>query len=346
MRYEALALQLTTVPVGDCHDRKAARAAIMLNIERVARTLEASRAWLQLETGTPLGLAVLPEYALTGAPSTADFARWRELAAFEMDGPEYLALGQIASANGLFLAGNAYEADPHFPSLYFQCSFIMGPAGETALRYRRLISLYSPSPYDVWERYLELYGHEAVFPVADTPIGRLAAIASEEILYPEIARCHAVRGAEIFVHSTSEMGSPRSTPKELARRARAAENLACLVSANAAGVTNTALPERSSTGMSKIIDYDGRVLAAAAPGGDSLAAHATLDLAALRDRRRRSGLSNVLVRQPLQAYAAAYRDTVFRPAGLLAARTEAASRDTLNGIQRETIRRLIERKLF
>lgn len=343
MRYQALALQVTTVPVGDSPDT---RKAIMANIERLAGALGASRSWLQLATGSAPRLAVLPEYALTGAPTTPDFRRWRELAALEIDGPEYRALGRIARENELYLAGNAYEADPHFPSLYFQCSFVIAPSGATVLRYRRLISLYSPSPYDVWDRYLELYGLDGVFPVADTDIGRLAAIASEEILYPEIARCHALRGAEVFVHSTSEMGSPRPTPKELARRARAAENLAYLVSANAAGLAGTALPARSSTGMSKLIDYEGRVLAAAAPGGDSLAAHATLDLAALRDRRRRTGLANTLVRQPLQAYAAAYRDTVFRPANLLAMRTEAASRDTLNEIQRETIRSLVERRLL
>ena len=37
-----------------------------------------------------------------------------------------------------------------------------------------------------------------MFPVAKTAIGNLAAIASEKILYPEVARCLAMRGAEIF----------------------------------------------------------------------------------------------------------------------------------------------------
>ena len=105
------------------------------------------------------------------------------------------------------------------------------------LRYRRLLSMFAPSPHDVWDRYLDHYGLEGVFPVADTEIGRLAAIASEEILYPEIARALAFRGAEVFVHSSSEIGSPLGTAKDVAKRARAWENMAYVVSANTAGAS-------------------------------------------------------------------------------------------------------------
>jgi predicted amidohydrolase len=215
------------------------------------------------------------------------------------------------------LAGNAYEADPHFPDLFFQCCFIIEPSGEVILRYRRLISLSGPTPYDVWDRYLEVYGMEKVFPVADTPIGRLAAIASEEILYPEIARCHVMRGAEVFVHSTSEVGSPLMTPKEVGRRARAAENLAYVVSANTARLEHAGIPAESATGMSKIVDYKGDVLAEAAPGGESMVATATIDLDALRAARRKTGLTNMLVRQPFQVYAENYAATTFHPKNML-----------------------------
>ena len=238
---------------------------------------------------------------------------WREKAALAIDGPEYATLGDIARDLDLYLAGNAYEVDPHFPELYFQCCFIISPAGEVILRYRRLISLSAPTPYDVWDRYLEIHGLDKVFPVADTPIGRLAAIASEEIQYPEIARCHVMRGAEVFVHPTSEVGSPLMTPKEIARRARAAENLAYVVSANSARLDHIAIPADSATGMSKIIDYKGDVLAEAAPGGESMVATATIDIEALRAARRRTGLTNMLVRQPFQLYAESYGNTVIPP---------------------------------
>lgn len=316
-RYAALALQISTLCVNDCADRASARARIAANIQHVHSSVAGSRAFIRQFNGVDIKLVVVPEYFLTGFPMGESVAVWRDKAALEIDGPEYRALGAIAREFDLYLAGNAYEADPNFPQLYFQCSFIIAPSGEVILRYRRLISLAGPTPYDVWDRYLEIYGLDKVFPVVDTPIGRLAAIASEEIQYPEIARCHVMRGAEVFVHSTSEIGSPLLTSKDIARRARATENLAYVVSANSARMDGNPIPASSTTGMTKIVDYKGDVLAEAAPGGESMVATATIDLDALRAARRRTGLTNMLVRQPFQAYAESYAAHVFHARNLL-----------------------------
>lgn len=316
-RYAALALQFATACVNDCPDRESARRRMTENLARVQRSVTASKAFIRQFSGIEVRLVVMPEYFLTGFPMGESVPVWRDKVALAIDGPEYAALADIAAQSSVYLAGNAYEVDPNFPELYFQTCFIISPARETVLRYRRMISLSAPTPYDVWDRYLEIYGLDGVFPVADTPIGRLAAIASEEIQYPEIARMGAMRGAEIFIHPSSEAGSPSVSAKELGRRARAAENLAYVVSANSAALTGIGIPAESTTGMSKIVDYQGQILAEAAPGGESMVAYATIDLAALRACRRKTGLSNVLVRQPFQAYAASYQGTVFHPANLL-----------------------------
>ena len=63
--------------------------------------------------------------------------------------PAREALGKVAQANNLFLSGNVYEIDPHFPELYFQTCFIIGPNGDVILRYRRLTSCFEPTPHDV-----------------------------------------------------------------------------------------------------------------------------------------------------------------------------------------------------
>jgi predicted amidohydrolase len=343
-RSAALALQVATVCVNDCADRAAARSRMLENIARIRRAVAGSKAFIRQFSGQDARLVVLPEYVLTGFPMAESPAEWRDKAALLHDGPEYAALGAIARDLDLYLAINAYEVDPHFPELYFQCCFILSPAGTVILRYRRLVSLSAPTPYDVWDRYLEVHGLEGVFPVADTPIGRLAAIASEEIQYPEIARCHAMRGAEVFVHPTSEVGSPLLTAKEIARRARAAENLAYVVSANSARLEGIAIPAESSTGMSKIVDYKGDVLAEAAGGGESMVANATLDIGALRAARRRTGLTNMLVRQPFQAYAKAYAGTTFHPPNLLLAggRPRIPERGELTRLQLADIERLAQ----
>lgn len=347
-RYAALALQIATDCVNSSPDRAAARARIAANIQRVRRAVAGSKAFIRQYSGEECRLVVLPEYFLTGFPMGDTVAGWRDKAALAIDGPEYEALGAIATDHDLYLAGNAYEVDPHFPELYFQCCFVIAPGGEVVLRYRRMISLSGPTPYDVWDRYLDIYGLDGVFPVADTPIGRLAAIASEEILYPEIARCHAMRGAEIFVHSTSEAGMPQDSIKEIARRARAIENLAYVVSANSAALLDNSVPPESTTGMSKVVDYHGHVMAEAMPGGESMVANATIDLAALRARRRQTGLTNTLSRQPFQAYAESYAATGFRAPNTLLekGRVRVPERGEFVGGQQADIASLARRGLI
>ncbi len=311
--YIALALQTTCIAVNGDTDAQSSRPRMAATIARIAAQIAASKRFI----GPDVRLVVLPEYFLTGFPMGEATGVWADKAALAMDGPEYRALGDLARASDVFLAGNAYEIDPHFPGLYFQCSFVIAPSGEFVLRYRRLVTLFGPSPYDVWDRYIGIYGLEGVFPVADTELGRLSAIASEEILYPEIARAHAVRGAEVFVHSSSEIAAALSTPKNVAKQARAIENLAYVVSANSAGIEGVAIPKASTDASSKVVDFRGLILAEAGYG-ESMAAYAELDVGALRRYRRRPGMGNILARQPMALWSQAYADIEIAPANTLA----------------------------
>lgn len=317
MTYAALAFQLTARSVEGCADRAEASAQMLGHIAEVGTKLFAARMFIEQFGGAPVRLVVLPEYLLTSYPGRTSIPDFAARAALEDGGPEYEALGRIAQAQGLFLAGNAYETDRHFPGLYFQTSFVIDPAGAVVLRYRRLNSMFAPTPHDVWTAYLDRYGLAGVFPVARTEIGNLAAIASEEIVYPEIARAHALRGAEVFVHSSSEIGSPQPTHKSLARRARAFENLAYVVSANTAGISGTALPAQSADGNSAVVDWKGAVLAESNPG-ETFTAFADIDLHALRAARRKPGMTNYLARQRRELFAAAYGDGVHQAADSLA----------------------------
>src|SRR5690606_2207121 len=294
-------------------DDEGARQAMRQCIARVGEQVQAARRFI----GPRLRLGVLPEYFMTGFPMQESIEGWAGKAAVAHDGPEMEQLGAVAQQAGVYLAGNAYERDEHFPGLYFQTCFIVDPSGNLILRYRRLVSMYAPTPHDVWDRYLDLYGLEGVFPVADTAIGRLACCASEEILFPEICRAHVLRGAEVILHPTSEVASPELTPKDVCKRARAVENQAYVVSANTAGIFGTAIPPASADAMSKIVDFRGNVLACAGPG-ESLVANAEIDIAALRAARREPGMPAYLSRQRLEAFAGTYSgSSIYPPNSLL-----------------------------
>ena len=310
--YTALALQVRVRAIASCPDVGSCRGRINANLERVATRVAASRQFI----GPDVALVVLPEYFLTGYPQGETSAAWRARACVAQDGREYERIGRIAQDNGVYLAGNLYELDAHWPALYFQTSFIADDAGDVVLRYRRLVSHFGPTPHDILDRYLDVYGPDSLFPVADTRLGRLAAVASEEILFPEITRALALRGAEVVCHSSSEVASPAVTPKNAAKLARAYENHVYVVSANTAGIVGIDLPNASVDGGSKIVDYEGRVLVEAATG-ESMAANADVHVESLRAYRRRPGLFNIFSRQRLDLFAGTYGGPGVWPANAL-----------------------------
>lgn len=341
--YQALALQMNC-PAVNMLSVEDARASMLATIRRAGQLVAGSRGFLASFNGGSTRLVVLPEYFISSFPFGESIAGWQAKACVAMDGPEYEALGMIAQEQGIFLSGNIYELDPHFPRLYFQTCFIVGPSGDVILRYRRLVSMFAPTPHDVLDAYLDHYGSEGLFPVADTEIGRLACIASEEILYPELTRAHALRGAEVICHSSSEVGSPRTTPKNIAKQARAYENMVYVVSANSAGISGIPFPEHSTDAHSQVVDYKGQILGEAF-GGESMCGNGEIDIAALRRARRKPGMTNTLARQRLELFRDIYAGEPVYPANNLAdvAQPERAH---FQGTLEDTIEALDKRGLI
>ncbi|MEJ2534577.1 MAG: nitrilase-related carbon-nitrogen hydrolase [Gammaproteobacteria bacterium] len=342
--YTALALQLSCHAVNHCASVDEARQRMERSLEHVAYRVRGSRLFLQTFGGRGPHLVVLPEYFLTSFPMGESIPEWQEKACIAVDGPEYEALQRIARDNGIYLSGNAYELDPHFPDLYFQASFIIDDSGDVVLRYRRLVSMFAPTPHDVLDAYLDRYGDDSLFPVVDTTLGRLACVASEEILYPEITRALALRGAEVICHSSSETSSVQTTPKNVAKQARAYENMVYVVSANSAGIRDIALPEFCVDGHSQVVDFRGKVLAECS-FNESLNGHADIHIAQLREARARPAMTNLLARQRLELFASTYGGEAVHPAnGLLKdGKVQVPDRSWFVDNQARVIRSLQER---
>lgn len=288
MNWRAACIQRPTHAVNSL-SRDEARKAIFAAIEDIDRMIPMAIGW----HGADTKLVQLPEFTLTGFNMGHDIEAWTDLAAIAPDGPEYEALSAIAQKYKIYLSGHAYESDPAFPGMYFAATWIIAPNGDNVYRYRRLHSGVTPSPYDVWDKYLDVYGLDAVFPVAHTELGRLASIPCGEIMYPEVSRVLALRGAEVLLHPTSEPGSLDPWKHALARRARAIENCMYVVSANSAGIFGAAIAPDMANGYSEALDYEGRVIARAEQGV-SVMGGGEIDIAAVRRARQRPGLDNYL----------------------------------------------------
>lgn len=315
--YTASALQVACKAVNRCTDAESAAQVRMATLARIQSYVNVHVKFVNFHNGSTVRLVVLPEYFLSGFPLGESHEEWHAKGVIEYGGPEYEFLGKVAQDNNIFLCGNVYEVDPNFPELYFQTCFIIGPNGDVILRYRRLSSAFEVTPHDVLDKYLDLYGLEGLFPVAKTELGNLACIASEEIMWPELVRANCLRGAEVLLHPTSEPGSPKTTDRQAARKARAMENQIYIVSANTSSIDDIPIPAYTCSAMSNVTDYHGDIMAEAAAGGESMIAHAILDIDTLRAQRRRVGMSNQFSRQLTDVYAMMYAEYPLRTGNTL-----------------------------
>ncbi len=126
--------------------------------------------------------------------------------AIEVPGPETEAIGKKAKEHGCYVAFGSYVKDEeHWPDHVLLNGILIGPDGEVAANHwkqhnvRRSTqwTMYTTSVYDVLPRFVEMYGWDAVLPVARTDIGNLSLLISP--YDPDIHRACSMKGMEIGI---------------------------------------------------------------------------------------------------------------------------------------------------
>jgi predicted amidohydrolase len=152
--------------------------------------------------GPPSDLLVFHEFPITG------FAEWtREQhynLALQLDGPELAEVAAKAKQYRCYIVFGGYFKDPeNWPGHILHQMILMGPNGLVANHWKQRnlrgmwpTEQYTTTIYDVYDRFVEMYGVEAVIPVAQTDIGNIAMSAVQ--FEPELFRCMAMQGAEII----------------------------------------------------------------------------------------------------------------------------------------------------
>ncbi len=276
-------------------------------------------------------LFVMPEFSLTGTEHGRTVEDWIKVA-HRIPGPELEPFARFARDNAAYVAGGTMEFDPNYPDRWFNTAFLFGPEGKLVMRYRKINGAdvqgvgNNSNPTGLYDLYVATEGGEdALFPVVDTEIGRLALINCYDINFPEMARTFAMRGAEVLLLCTGEPYAPHREPWEMSRRTRAFENRMYIVSANHGGYASQIsgevfadtpglnfqqrrdgeiAPLHRSHGGSEIVDFNGAVIGRAQSPGEALAI-GSIDIASLR-RRRAEMRDNVLAQTRSALYAAEY----------------------------------------
>ncbi len=259
-------------------------------------------------------LVCFPEFFMTGSggsgfrtPGTL------ERIAITYPGPEIDQLSEFAMQKKVYVAGSSFEKDPKFPGRVFNSAFILNDSGDLIHRYRKIHcadiwgALPDTTPGSVYSEYLDVYGYDYLFPITDTPLGRLATIVCFDHTVPETLRMLAQRGAEVIIHNTSDPHGAGRRAWEECRMTRAFDNSTYLLAPRPGGEyfdPEATHPGTFLRGYTRIIGYDGRLFGEADTSG-KVGFNVQIDLAALR-RHRANTAANMLIWDDPRAYAHIY----------------------------------------
>jgi predicted amidohydrolase len=244
--------------------------------------------------------------------------------AIRYPGPEMELLQDFALKHNVYVAGSSFEIDDHFPGHIFNSAFILNDSGELIHRYRKIQcadvwgSLPDTTPSSIYDRYLDTYGYDFLFPVVDTELGRLATMVCFDQAHPEVARMLTQYGAEVIIHPSSEGHGSGRRGWDMARQTRAFENTAYVLSPVPGGEyfdpDDARIPTTQMRGHTKIVNFDGSIQGVADSSGACILS-GTVDLKALR-RARANPLANLAQWDDPEVYLAHYAAEVGLPNNL------------------------------
>lgn len=323
LRYSAAACQLDL-------PNPETRAGIRDQVNRMLALID--QAVTGYDPFLPVKLLVFPEFA-HAAPIYPTAAELRRQLTVEVPNEHTERYAAKAKELGVYIqTGTFLEEDPAWPDTVFNTTCLIGPEG-LLTKYRKVNPWI---PFEVHKSPHDLEGYdEPLFPVADTPIGKLGVAICYDWLFPEALRQLAANGAEVLIRVSAYMDPWGATPPmdwwTVVNRCRALENMCYVVAANQAA-SQAHFPPFSWPGGSMIVDYDGRILAQADPGPGTKIVVAPVDLHALRDDREKRSGHHMLAHLRSEAYPI-YRQPGF-PAGSLNEEANLTYEANLARIQR------------
>ncbi len=250
----------------------------------------------------PVKLVVFPEFA-HAAPVFATAKELIEKLAVEIPNEHTERIWQKAKEHNIYIqSGSMLEVDKKYKNALFNTTCLIAPEG-ILYKYRKVNTWI---PYEVHTSPHDIEGYdEPLFPVADTPIGKIGTAICYDWLFPEVLRQLAANGAEILLRVSAYMDPWNATePMDwwtIINRCRALENTAFVVAANQAASLKH-YPPYSWSGGSMIVDFEGRILTKASEGAGEKIVVAPIDVSALRHERNIRRGHSLLAHLRTEAY--------------------------------------------
>jgi predicted amidohydrolase len=283
---------------GSVHDFRLALVQHKSPLGRKAENLDAAVSWARKARKARADFVFLPELNITGHGGHEIMVSEAEPVP---EGPSVARLTETAKDLGLYICAGIAEDDR---GIHYNTQFIVGPEGYVGKQRKVHLSL---------DEYY-LFRHGTDVPVFDLPMARVGIIICYDNHIPEIARCLAVKGAEVLLapHASRFGTWPRgdAARRSAVRKQKDAWRLvhACRAFDNGCYVALCNTVGRSAMGLRGVEANHAGGCMVIDPAGDVVAESRTRDLreemalanlkaeAVARPRRQRC--FNLLTRRP------------------------------------------------
>lgn len=227
--------------------------------------------------------------------------------AIEIPGPETEAIAKKAREYGTWIVFGAYARDKDWPGHVLSITSVMNDRGEIVDKHWKArnikgvfpgFELFTTTVYDVLDRYVEMYGRDAVIPVTRTPLGNLCTSSIQR--EPELFRAMAFKGAEVILRTASG----GFTPMDVAATSLYNGTYTAIVN-NSVSPDNGLFFDDAGSGGTAVYGPDGRAIAEA-DGKEEQLVVARIPIADLRARKRQPVVHMDLYRDVFDAYRSRY----------------------------------------
>jgi predicted amidohydrolase len=258
----------------------------------------------------PKDLFFFHEFPVTGYNWTLNLAETRKIA-IEVPGEETEILAKKCRQYGCWIVFGSYVRDPDWPEALLSITTVMNDKGEIVDKHWKARNikgvfrqeLFTTTIYDVLDRYVEMYGQDAVVPVTRTPLGNICTSSIQR--EPEYFRAMAMKGAEVILRTASG----GFTPMDIAATSLY-NQVYTAVANNAASPGNGLYFEDAGGGDSAIYGPDGKELDKAPTAFETLVT-ARIPIASFRARHRQPIVHTELVMPVFDKYRSRYGPNLF-----------------------------------
>lgn len=215
--YEVVPLRSEEITIGvvQSDDRavngKNPAKGLKRNLDHMLDLIDRVQSW-----GGSKDLLIFHEFPLSGWSHEWDLQDLIRLS-IELPGVETEEIGKLTKKHNCYVHFGAYAKEKDWPGRFVSMSIFIGPKGDIISKQWKArnifgvfggIALLGTTIYDVLDEYVEMYGKDALWPVARTDIGNM--VGTPCAMEPEIPRAFAIKGTEIFIKKGTGSGGEHS----------------------------------------------------------------------------------------------------------------------------------------